>query len=317
MDVDEQLRRWSEQQHGLVARRQAYGAGMSREAIRHRLRTGSWQAMTARVLQLAGAPATDLSEPMAAVLHHGPEAYVGHSSALALWGLPGFTSSPVTLLARRSTSRHEQTRGVILHSTRDLFDTQIASLQGVAIVTPVRAIFDIAGRAHPKRVERALDTAWARRLISYAVTHRTLDELAKKGRPGIRLMRELAAARPAGYRPPESNTEGRLNQILEQAGERPLRRQVDVGTQTNWAGRVDLVDDCLPLCVEVQSELFHGSVLDQRLDRERIERLRAGGHEVLEIWESDVWRNPPKVVADVRSARRRARLGVLGVESVA
>jgi very-short-patch-repair endonuclease len=135
---------------------------------------------------------------------------------------------------------------------------------------------------------------------------RTLEELATRGRPGIRLMRELAEARPASYQPAGSNTEARVNEILQRAGERPLRQQVDIGSQTNWVGRIDLVDDQLPLSIEAQSELFHGSKLDRERDRERIAALRSAGHEVVEVWETDVWCRPQKVLAEIRDARRRA-----------
>ena len=89
-----------------------------------------------------------------------------------------------------------------------------------------------------------------------------------------------------------------------------MRRQVDLGTQEHWVGRIDFVDDQLPFSVEIQSELFHGSVLDRRRDKERIAAVRANGHHVLEIWETDLWRNPDKVIQDVRSARKRAAAGL-------
>lgn len=309
MDPDAVLRGLASTQHGLAATRQTYELGLTPAQVRHRLRRGDWVRLTTRVMALAGAPSTDLAPAMRAVLHHGPATFVSHEMALGLWGLPGFSTAIVHLLSRRPRDRRTAARDVI-HSTTDLFDTHITSLQGVPIVTPIRAIFDIAGRMHPMRVERALDNAWARRLVTYALLHRTLGELADRGRPGIRLLRALAEDRPPDYRPPDSNTEDRFKEILKRAGERSMRRQINLGTQADWVGRIDFVDDRLPLSVEIQSELFHGSVLDRRRDRDRIAKLRSGGHHVLEEWESDVWRNPDKVVRDVREARRRAQGGL-------
>jgi very-short-patch-repair endonuclease len=304
MWVDDQLRGLASKQQSLVAIRQAYELGVTESQLRHRLRRGDWERVTTRVLGLVGSPSTDLRAPMLAVLHHGAETFTSHETALAIWGIPGFSMRPAHVISGRTRDRRV---GVgVVHSTTDLLETQVAVVQGVPIVTPIRAIFDIAGRVHATRVERALDNAWARRLISYALLHRTLEELADRGRPGIRLMRELADARPARYRPPESNTEARVLQILERAGERSLRRQVNLGTQANWVGRVDFVDDEVPLIVEVQSELFHGSVLDRRRDDERIAALTAAGYDVIEVWETDVWREPDKVVAAIRGGRSRA-----------
>jgi very-short-patch-repair endonuclease len=305
MDTDERLRELAATQHGVAAMRQAYDLGLTVAQVRHRLVRGDWVRLTPRVMALAGAPPTDFRPAMQAVLHHGPESYVSHVTALGLWGVPGFSPERIHVLSRRAHHRRSTPVGVV-HSTTDLFDSQITSLHGVPIVTPIRAIFDIAGRTHPMRVERALDNAWARRLVTYALLHRTLGELADRGRPGIRRLRALAEERPPDYRPPDSNTENRFKEILERAGERPLRRQVNLGTQTDWVGRIDFVDDRRRLSVEIQSELFHGSVLDRRRDEERIFRLRASGQEVLEVWETTVWRNPDQVVREVRDARRRA-----------
>ncbi len=303
--AEDALRELSEDQHGVVAVRQAYALGLSEAELRHRLDRGDWQRESSRVLHRVGAPRTDLTGAMRIVLHHGPDTYVSHEAALALWGLPGFYSETIHVISRRVRNRKPAGLGVV-HSTTDLLDTQIADVRGVPIVTPIRAIFDIAGRVHPRRLERALDSAWARRLVSYALLHRTLDELATRGRPGIRILRSLAAERPPNYRPPDSNTERRFNEILARAGERQLRRQIHLGDQEHWVGRIDFVDDQLPFSVEIQSELFHGSVLDRRRDAERIAALRAGGHEVLEVWETEVWRDPEDVVRRVRDGRRTA-----------
>ena len=316
MDLEPRLCDLAAKQHRLVAVSQAYDLGCTRESLRHAVRSGGWDRVTTRVLGRVGAPATEFEPLMAAVLHHGPNAYIGRETALALWGLPGFDLDPVHVLSTRSVCRRS-TDVARLHSTRDLLATHVTDFRGIPASTPIRAIFDIASGAHPMKVERALDTAWARRLVTYPLLQRTLRELADRGRTGITLMRALAAARPASYRPPESNTERRVNELLERTGERPLRRQVNLGTQTNWVGRIDLVDDELPLSVEVQSDLFHGSRLDRQRDKARIAELRASGFEVVEAWESDVWRDGKRLVADIRDARRRAKSKVLGIKPVA
>jgi hypothetical protein len=317
MGGDEALRELSARQHRLVSVRQAYALGLSRDSVRHLLASDRWERASSRVLGLVGAPTTDLEPVMLAVLHFGSDAFATRSTALAMWGLAGFELVPVHVMVRRRVDRHAEGSPAVVHSSRDLSDAHVSFVHGIPVTTPIRAIFDIAGSAHPKKVERALDSAWARGLVTYALLHRTLKELGDRGRAGIAVMRELADARPADYRPPGSNTESRVNDILERAGERPLRRQVDRGTQEAWVGRVDLVDDELPLSVEVQSELFHGSVLDRRNDKARIAGLRATGHEVVEIWDTDVWRHPRTVLADIRDGRARARYRLPGVRSVA
>jgi very-short-patch-repair endonuclease len=305
MDVDGELRRLAERQHGLVARRQALALGLSYRQIARRIGRGTWVAVSERVLRLDGTPRTELQAVMGAVLHHGPACWAARTTALALWGLPGFSVEPIHVVRRRQGRPRGDPTGLV-HTTTDISDGHVATVDHIAVTTPVRAIFDIAGSAHPKRVERALDNAWARHLVSYRLLHDTLDELATRGRSGITLVRELADARPRSHRPPESGTEARLNDLLAADGQEPLRRQVDVGSDRRWLGRIDLRDTRLPLVVEVQSSLFHGSVLDQARDAERSADLRSAGFEVLELWEHQVWRSPGEAVRAVREARQAA-----------
>jgi very-short-patch-repair endonuclease len=303
MNHDAPLLNLASRQHGAVAVRQASALGISRAALRHRIDKGQWERISQRVLRLAGSPASQEQRLMVAVLHHAPAAFLARSTALACWRLPGFQKEPIELLSSRRR-RITDDGLTTVHSSRDLLLAHVTEVDGIPITTPARALFDIAATEHPKRVERAIDNALARRLVTNALLHRTLRELADRGRHGITLMRELLDARPPSYRPPESNTEARLNDLLERAGQRRLSPQHDVGDDEAWIGRIDLRDEEAPLLVEVQSDLFHGSLLDRQRDQERIGALRAAGFVVLEIWESAVWHRPDEVVAAVVGPRR-------------
>jgi hypothetical protein len=159
-----------------------------------------------------------------------------------------------------------------------------------------------------ERMERMVDTAWSKRLVSGATMHDMLGELAQRGRPGIRVMRQVLASRGRDYVPPASGLESRVIQLLDKAGERPMRRQVDSGDGEGWIGRVDLRDDDLPFILEVQSERFHTSLIDRQLDAQRIERLRRAGFVVAEVTDVQVWQRPAEVAEAVRDGRAQARL---------
>jgi hypothetical protein len=108
---------------------------------------------------------------------------------------------------------------------------------------------------------------------------------------GCGVLRELLAARPLDFLPPESNTEARVNEILVGAGRAPLERQIDIGDE-DWIGRIDLVDRRCDAVLEVQSELYHGSLLDQERDAEGKRRLEAAGCTFGEVIDFDVWHRP-------------------------
>ena len=118
-------------------------------------------------------------------------------------------------------------------------------------------------------------------------------------------MRQVLADRPVTYAPPASGLESRLVQILAQAGQAPLRRQIDSGDELQWIGRVDFRDEHRPFVLEIQSERFHTSLSATQDDLARIERLTRAGFEVAEVTDTDVWLRPGHVVQQVIEARRR------------
>jgi very-short-patch-repair endonuclease len=311
MDHDAAALDLASRQHGAASVRQARALGLTADGIHHRIQQGRLRRASSRVLLVSGSTPSIEQRMMVAVLHHGPDAYLARATALALWGLPGFERIPVELVCVRRRN-NEDASIAIVHTSRDLAETHLAELHGLPVTTPARALFDIAATLHPKRVERAVDNALARRLVTVPLLHRTLAELADRGRSGITLMRALLEARRRDYRPPGSNTEARLNELLKRAGQRRLAPQREVGSEEAWIGRVDYGDDELPtLVVEVQSDLFHGSLLDRRRDEQRLAALRGAGFVVLELWESEIWHRPDEAVAKVIAARAQARHTVL------
>lgn len=266
-DIDRCIARLAESQHGIVARRQLRRLRVRTDAIRRRVAAGRLLELSSRVLLVAGAPVTDDARLMAAVLDTGSDACVARESAAASWRLPGFR------------------------------------LDGVPVTTPTRTLFDLAAAPDVSelRMARLIDTAWARRLVSHASLTSMLDELAGKGRPGIVLMRELLEERPADHVPPESNTEARFEEIARLAGLRQLERQVDVGGDDGWIGRVDFIDRRRRLVIEVGDALFHGSLTDRRHDEARWSRLEAAGYAVETVDAFEVFHRADTLVARLRA----------------
>jgi very-short-patch-repair endonuclease len=303
MDKDETVRALASRQHSLVARRQAHAAGISGDALRHRVQRGEWVEMGPRVLRSAATTITPLLSAQAGLLDVGGGAALARSSAAALWQLPGFELCPIHVV--RSRNPGVRASGLAIVHTSTMFDERhVTELDGIRVTTPARTIFDLAGVVHPKRTELLLDRAWARGLLSWRTLHRTLHQLGSRGRPGTAWLRELADARPIDFRPPESNLEARVNDLLVADGQRPLERQVDLGDDDDWIGRTDLLDREHRLVVEIQSDLHHTSPTDQRRDRSRRERLEAAGWRVLEIREFTVWHRRDELLETVRAARR-------------
>jgi very-short-patch-repair endonuclease len=304
MNPDQILRSIACEQFALVARRQAHDAGLRGRVLRRRIERGDWIPLSPRVMSSGATPLMPLMLAKAALLDVGGDAALARFSAAALWQLPGFELSPVHVV--RSRNPGVRTSGLcVVHTSAAFDDRHVTELDGLRVTTPVRTIFDLAATLHPKRTELLLDRAWTRGLLGWETVHRTLDELGASGRAGITLLRELAADRPPDHRPPESNLEARVNELLIEDGQRPLERQVDLGDDIGWIGRVDLLDRECRVIVEVQSDLYHLSLTDQRRDAERKARLEAAGWLVIEISEFVVWHRRRDLLDAVRQARRR------------
>lgn len=304
--IDHHISRWATRQHGLVSRRQLASVGIGSEAVRRRVRRGTLHPVSSRVLAIAGSADTPNRRLMAAVLDVGPGALVSHRSAAAIWDLPGFFTEPIHVTGRRGATSGGRTDLAIVHVPRRVLAGHHVEIDGIPVTTPTRTIFDLAGMGlHPGRVERALDTLWARGRVDHASLTAMLEQLAAKGRSGIALMRSLITARGATYRPPESNAEVRFQELARRSGLPGFVRQVDVGGSDRWIGRVDFVDPLRRLVVEVDPGLHHGSLTDQRHDEQRRADLVDAGWLVEVVTDVDLFHRADDVGR--RLARMRSR----------
>jgi very-short-patch-repair endonuclease len=287
----------SARQHGVIARRQLLEIGFDTRRLRTALAAGWMEMATPRVVRMTATPRTPAQEITIAILHTGNGALLSHASALAWWGVPGFTLEPITLAIPR-WRRIEDCPWQVRHVTV-IPDEQRKLHQGVAIASPALALFQVAGDVSPERLAIALDRAWSMRLTSGSQLHALLDRLGRRGRDGIANMRVILAERGLGYQPPQSGLEQRVLQTLAGAG-LDVRCQVDLGGE-EWTGRVDFVVDDR-VVVEVQSERYHTSLTDRTQDARRREQLESQGLIVVEVWDSDVFSRPWTVLASVRAA---------------
>lgn len=294
----------TEANEGLITRRDARAAGLSKEAVRHLTVSGQYEAAGPRVLRRVGSPATTKQRLLLAVLDAGPGAYLSNGPAVAWWGLPGFDLRNLHVTRPRGITSTKATFAV-LHQVLDLRPEHVTVLDGVPVVRPERCFVDLCAMGHRHRAARMLDNAWSRGLLSGPSTRRVVGELAVQGREGIVLARAILDKRPDDYVPPATGFEARFDQILRQGGLAPMRRQVDTGGE-RWTGRVDFRAVDLPLIVECQSERYHASLSDRADDARRRAQLEADGFVVVEVWDVEVWHRPDEVIQRVLAARRVA-----------
>src|SRR4051812_9951706 len=86
-DLSRFLWQLSASQHGVVTRRQLLAAGLSSQAVRHRLATGRLHPLRRGVYAVGRPQVAREGAWLAATLGCGPRAALSHSSAAALWGI--------------------------------------------------------------------------------------------------------------------------------------------------------------------------------------------------------------------------------------
>ena len=299
-------RRVATRQFGYLGRRQAAAIGADRWWVKREVAAGRWRLPTPRVIELVGVP-DDPRRPLAlAALDGGSGTFVGRRAAAALWAVPGYPYGPVELTREKSVRSRPPSIGT-LYTVRYLPPHLTTTVSGIPVVSLPYLLFQLAGFEHPDRAERIVANVSRRSPGVLLRLHQLLPELAERGRDGIVVMRDILRERPVGSVQPESGLERRFEQILVEAGERPLRRQPDLGGDAR-IGRIDDIDDPTRVLFEVDSEIHHLDPLDAASDAERDARLIAAGFaEVVRIPETWIWYDRKRVVATVREARRRNR----------
>ena len=299
------LRILTARQHGLVSRRQLADLGFNPHAVSHRVRSGRLERLTRRAFRLAGSPDTVEQRAMAAALDLDRGA-VALQSAAAMYGLLDYTIEPVHVLSDRCPNRGEGHIGIV-HSTVRWHPSDVTTIRGIPVTTPLRTLCDLASRITPDTLSLTCDRMLAQRIVRLEALHALLTVIPEHSHaPGTGALRRLILARPVGFRPAESGLERRFEWLMADAGEDPFDRQVDISDDEGWIGRVDFADRRSKVVVEVQSDTFHAATADRERDRRRIERLRRAGWTVIEVWESELWKRPDQVVTKVRAARARA-----------
>jgi very-short-patch-repair endonuclease len=268
--------------------------------VRGWIRRGEWERDGPRLLRRTGAAMDNGAKLMRAVLDAGTGTVVADDTAGAWWGVPGYDLLNVRLLRPRFISGNSSSFGARIRESLDLTTSQVTVLDGIPIVRPERLAFDLLARTHPLRAARAIETMWAKGLLSGASLRAVFDELAGRGRKGTVAMREFLDSHPVDWVPPASNLEARFAAIMSEARLGEWRRQIDLG-QTHWVGRVDFLHDRLPLIVEVQSERYHTALLDRAADAKRKTELESAGFVVVEVWDTWVWHDRPRVIGAVRA----------------
>ena len=254
-------------QHGVVTRAQLLEAGLSSKMVRSRLESGRLVRLH-QGTYLLGTLKGDLEPPrariVAAVLACGPGAAASHRTAGRSWlilrtpGSVGRTAPRLEVSVRWGRPRH---RRIQIYRPRELPASDVTTLDGIRITTPLRTLRDLSTVLAPRELNRAAARAERLGLVS-AEDLEGLPALhaGRRGAPALR----SALTSDGGPTLTRSEAEERLLDLVRAASLPSPETNVTVGHY-----EVDFLWRQAGLVVEVDGFAHHRSRQSFENDRRR------------------------------------------------
>ena len=196
---------WPDRRIGrsLITRDQLLALGVGRDMIDRALARGRLHSRHRSVYSLVPFPALpDLARELSAVLACGDAALLSHHSAAATWGIrPAFNGDVHVTVIGKETGRRRP--GIKVHRVSELDSRDIRRFQGIPITSPARALLEIAPDLSDRQLERALDEALIKRLITHAAIVAVVNAY-----PHRRGVARLRAAADPGRPTTETRSDG-------------------------------------------------------------------------------------------------------------
>jgi very-short-patch-repair endonuclease len=289
---DAALALFAERQQGHVTRAQALAAGMGPGAFQGRIDRGYLYRVHRGVYRVGHTAPLEFDREMAAALAYGTRTVVSHASAVYLWALAPRPEGEVHVTGPDRSHR----RRVRLHRS-PVDPSDVVRRHGVPVTKPARTLLDFAANAAPLLLERAVEDALRRRLV----TRRELGAELARRRPGSGPLRRLLAREedPALTR---SEAERRFAHLVRAAGLTAPEHNVLVKGM-----EVDLLWREQGLVVEVDGFAYHSGRAAFERDRVRDSRLVALGIRVMRVTWRQIVHEPSAVVAALAQALASGR----------
>jgi hypothetical protein len=175
----------AKQQHGVVSYAQLDELGVTRPAIRWRLKTREWVPVLPSVVRMYWADETWLLRAWAAVLWAGEGACLSHASAAVIHGLEVPQTSAVEITTPKVMSAPR--KWLSAHRSRRVEDG--VTVHGLLATRVARTLVDVASTLSDERLEGACRDALRRKLVTMASLKRELK--SGRGVEGVVRVRHI------------------------------------------------------------------------------------------------------------------------------
>ena len=252
-------------QHGVITREQLLGLGYTPKQIRRRLENKRLHPLHRSVYALGRPDVSREGRWLAAVFACGDRAALSHRSAAALWDLGDWESGAIEVVVPASSMRR---RPGVRVRRQALLPADCGRHRGIPVTGPVRTLFDLATCLPRPRLERAVNEASNRDLVSPEELRAALEQ--HRGRRGVRRLRMLLDRDT--FRLTRSELERRFLPLSLDAG------LPDLETRVRLNGfEVDFYCPSLGLVIETDGLRYHRTPAQQARDRLRDQAHTAAG----------------------------------------
>lgn len=304
-EPDRRLAEIAAGQHGIFTRADAKRAGLSPQQMERRL-GHAWESVHKGVYRLRGVPPTWRGDLFAACAVATRPAGISRRAAAAFYELPGGREGLVEITCRRWN--RTQSDGIVVHESTRLDDHDVVVIDGIAVVTPERVILELAGIYKSVNfTEKAIQAARRKRLVTYDSALETFNRLARRGLPGVKVMRAALDRWDRLSRPTDSDMETWLVQTLREHGlPEPVTQYVIRDEFGHIIGRADAALPEFKITFEYQSDQEHSNEFQLAKDDRRRNAIIAAGYFPLAARYADLRNGGHILVAEVKRLMRRA-----------
>ena len=300
MNLDREAVRLAVHHGGVISRDQAYGCGFTKGQIDRRVRRGQWQPVGNfgyRVIEMSG-----FEDRLRAAVAALPRAVVSHEAAAQIHDLSKVPRDRPTVLVHSRTTHGFP--GVIVRRCHDLLEEHVLERSGLPVTSIPRTIVDLAPHVSERHLSSILSSLIVERRVQIDNVWAVVDQVARRGKPGIANMRRVLAERDEG---PRTGTP------LERLGASVLR---DFGLPEplfeypmpwDCSRRFDAAYPSAKLAIEWDSRRWHDDPDAFQRDRQRDREALLHGWSVVRFTWRDLVEHPTEVAGTVRQLLSEAR----------
>ena len=180
-------------------------------------------------------------------------------------------------------------------------EEDITTIDGIPVTRPARTLMDLATVESEETIERCLDDALRRKLVSLAFLDRWLEDPRRARHRGRQVLRRLVDAH-IGIGAAESPLETQTLRIIRAAGLPVPMLQYVVKDGDRFVARVDLAYPLERVAVEVDGFRYHDTRIQFDHERTRANDVVALGWTLLRVTAQHLHDDPEGVVDWIRSA---------------